>query len=52
MKTDRVSKLYENLTSPEKALLAFHHLVTGNASEADRIAAGLPWKTYSMRDAD
>lgn len=52
MKADRISKMYENLTSKEKALLSFHYSVTGNTTEADRIAAMVPWKTYKMRDAE
>lgn len=52
MKTDRITKMYENLTSKEKALLSFHYSATGNTTEADRITAMVPWKTYKMRDAE
>lgn len=52
MKMDRITKMYENLTGKEKALLSFHYSVMGNTTEADRIAAMVPWKTYKMRDAE
>lgn len=52
MKPDRIAKMYENLNSKEKALLCFHYSTVGNTTEADRIAAMVPWRTYKMREAE
>ena len=44
-----LSAAYEGMTSKELAAAAFAH--ADNELESLRIKAGIPWKTYSMMDA-
>jgi hypothetical protein len=52
MKQDRITKLYEGLTAKEQATLAFNCITSANTTEAERIAAAVPMRSYRMLDAD
>lgn len=52
MKKDRITKLYDGLSSHELAALAFNGSVNLDWSEMERIIGAVPKHIYSMPDAD
>lgn len=45
-----INKLYDGLTAQEKAALSFHHIITGNSAEADKIDATVGQYLYRLTD--
>jgi hypothetical protein len=52
MNTDRIGKMYQDLTCKEKAALAFTYMVSGDSVEVDRVEATVPARTYRMLDLE
>ncbi len=45
-----INKIYEGLSSQEKAALAFHYIITGDSAEVDKIDATVEHYHYRMPD--
>ena len=52
MRTDRVTKMYDNLTNKERAALAFHYMTDMNETELARIEATVPRHAYRCVDLE
>jgi hypothetical protein len=52
MKEKRTTKLYEGMTSKQKAALTLHYMTESNTTEIERIRSTVPWKEYRCIDAD
>lgn len=50
MKQDRISKMYEGLSSKELAVLSFHCMTDMNELERERVAGAVPVKAYICPD--
>jgi hypothetical protein len=52
MKEKRITKLYEGMTSKQKAVLTLHYIAENNAPEIGRIRSTVPWKEYRCIDGE
>ena len=52
MKTDRITKLYEDLTNKERAALCYRYQMDDNDVEVARIIATVPRKAYEGADEE
>ena len=52
MKEKRTTKLYEGLTSKQKAALTLHYIGEQDATEIGRIRSTVEWKGYRCMDAE
>ena len=52
MKRDPIAKMYDKLTTKQKAALAFNHLMTGNQIETERVISAVQMKSYRCKDLD
>jgi len=52
MKENRTTKLYEGLTSKQKAALTLHYIGEQDATEIGRIRSTIEWKSYRCIDAE
>lgn len=52
MKKDSITKLYENISNAERAVLAFHYMTSLDGLELDRVVGSVPVKTYELLDIE